>query len=142
MATVKSAKKSKKVESFVTKKRFYDDVNFPFGIDRSGEFTRAQAEYLTLYGHAYLELYNGSRKPANKEEKDFISAFHGKKQARTVHELTWKAYLTVCDKRSNRPIININASSKVLDDTDDEIIEDVELDEDDSDESDYDEEED
>jgi uncharacterized protein YifE (UPF0438 family) len=142
VATVKSAKKSK-AESFVTKKRFYDEINFPFGIDRSGEFTRTQAENLTQYGHAYLDLYSGSRKPVSKEEKDFVAVFHGKKQAKTVHETTWKAYLIVCDKRSNRPIININASSKVLDDSEDDIIDDVELDEDEeSDESDYEEEED
>ena len=77
-----------------------------------------------------------------KEEKDFVAVFHGKRQAKTVHEATWKAYLTVCDKRSNRPVININASSKVLGEADDDIIEDVDLDEDDSEETEFEEEED
>lgn len=143
--SAKSAKKPK-VDSFVTKKRFYDDVNFPFGIDRSGEFTRAQAETLTRYGHAYLELYKGSRKPATKEEKDFLAVFQGKRAAKTVHEITWKAYLIVCDKKSNRPIININANSKVIDDSEDDIVTDVVLvvddDDDSEDESEFDEEDD
>ena len=88
-----------KTESFVTCKMFYADEHFPYGISRSGEFNREQANLLEHYGEAYQALHSGQRSPINEEERDFVAGCKGEKEARTEHELAWTRF---CDKTKKR----------------------------------------
>ena len=58
-------------QSFVAKRRFFDDRNFPKGFTRSGRFTLAEGNLLEKHGAAMQELEDGQRQPVNDE----VSAF-------------------------------------------------------------------
>lgn len=85
--------------NFVTDGWFHDDENFPYGFDRSGEFTCRQVELLTRRGRAYQALAAGTRQPLSETEKQFVSFCQGAKALETEDELTWERYL----KAINRP---------------------------------------
>ncbi len=84
--------------SFFSNKRFFDDQHFPYGFDRSGEFTSLQAKLLTDHGRAYEGLSTGFMLPTTKEEEDFVAFVQGQRQAETAHEKTWKKYLDSCNR--------------------------------------------
>lgn len=79
--------------SFASNKRFFDDANFPYGFDRSGEFTSTQAQLLTEHGRAYLALAEGKKVPESEEEEAFIQCCNGSRKPQTLHEKTWLKYL-------------------------------------------------
>lgn len=54
------------------KKRFYDNTKFPRGFAKSGDFTLAEEEILTIYGDTMLGLETGELSPQNAEEKHFV----------------------------------------------------------------------
>jgi len=85
--------------SFVSHKKFYGEEHFPYGIARSGEFTRKQASLLEDHGTAYYELHHGLRTPSTVEEKAFLKVCTGEKAAQTPHELAWQRY---CEKTKPR----------------------------------------
>lgn len=80
------------IASFSSNRKFYDDARFPYGIDRSGEFTRQHANLLLNHGWAYLALAEGSRAPATPEEKAFVLVCHGEREAVTEHQVVWQLY--------------------------------------------------
>jgi uncharacterized protein YifE (UPF0438 family) len=96
----------KNIASFHSDSKFFDDANFPYGIDRCGEFSRACAELLIKHGWAYKALGEGLRAPANKEEKLFVEVCQGKRQPATDHEKAWLLY---CRKVS-LPKVNVKSS--------------------------------
>jgi hypothetical protein len=89
--------------SFKSDSKFYALEHFPFGIDRSGEFTRDQALLLEQHGYAYQALSSGERQPVTAEERDFVAVFNGEKPATTAHE---KAWLRFCNKIDRGPAIS------------------------------------
>ncbi|WP_394202666.1 DUF413 domain-containing protein [Shewanella waksmanii] len=74
---------------------FYDDANFPRGFNRCGEFTRVQAELLTLYGLNMQALAAGMLLAENEEEQHFINVVQGIEVANTLIEITWMKYLSL-----------------------------------------------
>lgn len=105
--------------SFDSNRKFYADDHFPYGISRSGEFTREYASLLTEHGWAYQTLAEGSRVPATPEEKAFVAVCRGKKAAETSHE---KAWMLFCSKISapkamiSSPLIGSKSESTFNDD--------------------------
>lgn len=87
-------------KSFQTTARFYDDANFPYGISRSGDFTRQQSGLLEQYGMALKALCEGQREAATEEEKRFVKVCKGQQQAETDIERTWITYLTAINRRN------------------------------------------
>lgn len=77
------------IHSFDSNRKFYGDGHFPYGIDRSGEFTREQANLLVEHGWAYQALAEGSRAPVTKEEEAFVAVCRGEQAPATVHEKVW-----------------------------------------------------
>ncbi len=71
---------------------FYGDEHFPYGIERSGEFTREQAKLLVQHGCAYQALAEGSRAPVTREEELFIAVCRGERPAQSVHEKAWQLF--------------------------------------------------
>lgn len=96
------------VTSFATNRKFYDDSNFPYGFDRSGEFTVKQAQLLTERGCAYHDLANGSRTPSTDEEKKFVEFTQGVRMAETDDERTWSRYITVLSKSQKYYGVGLN----------------------------------
>ena len=63
---------------FASRKRFYDDTNFPHGFARSGDFTREQADVLERFGVRLCELGEGAEAQSESERQ-----FSGGCQRRT-----------------------------------------------------------
>ena len=60
------------IHGFIQTERFYDDVHFPHGFSKSGDFTIADAELLSCIGQRLLMLEQGTAIPENKVEEQFI----------------------------------------------------------------------
>ncbi len=89
--------------SFSSRSKFYAEDQFPFGIERSGEFSVEQVTLLHNHGKAYQELHSGLREPVTKEEKEFLKSCRGEKQPGTAHEKVW---LKFCEKTQKRSVIS------------------------------------
>jgi len=79
-------------QSFVAKRRFFDDRNYPRGFTRSGRFTLAEGNLLEKHGVAMQELDQGVREPVNDEEQHFVLVCRGEAEANTSFEKTWLKY--------------------------------------------------
>src|SRR5690606_17364200 len=84
-------------QSFACQKKFFDDRNYPHGFQRSGDFTRTQAQLLESKGVAMKALHEGSRQPQTAEEEHFVAVCQGKESATTDIEKTW-----ALDRKSTR----------------------------------------
>ena len=87
------------MESFASDKKFFDARNYPQGFQRSGDFTRNQAQLLEAKGLALKALHEGVRAPQTDEEEQFIACCQGKNAPRTEIEKTWMAYLTALKRK-------------------------------------------
>ena len=79
-------------DSFRASKRFYDDVNFPKGFKRCGDFTSKEADLLEQHGQAMKSLAEGSQLPCNVDEDQFVQVAKGNLPATTLMELLWVKY--------------------------------------------------
>ncbi len=79
-------------QSFVAKRRFFDDRNFPKGFTRSGRFTLAEGNLLEKHGASMQELEEGIRQPVNEEEQRFLQVCKGEAEAISTFEKTWMKY--------------------------------------------------
>ena len=71
---------------------FWGEEFFPYGLSRSGEFTRKQVALLEAHGHAYEQLASGTRLPASAAESAFVSFCKGERDACSPHEKAWARY--------------------------------------------------
>ncbi|WP_373777798.1 DUF413 domain-containing protein [Glaesserella sp.] len=85
-------------ESFSVTRRFFDDKNYPRGFSRHGDYTIRESQTLEQFGQACLALESGSRKPVTAEEKHFVAAIKGEKEAETFLEKVWIKYRTLTSK--------------------------------------------
>lgn len=72
---------------------FYDDVHFPKGFSRSGEFSILESKILTDFGQTLKSLHYGVLMPDNDEEKRLIAVANGEQPAVSQIEKTWIKYL-------------------------------------------------
>ncbi|MBU1439114.1 MAG: DUF413 domain-containing protein [Gammaproteobacteria bacterium] len=79
-------------QSFVAKRRFFDDRNFPKGFTRSGRFTLAEGNLLEKHGAAMLELEEGTRQPETAEEQRFVLVCRAEAEAESSIEKVWVKY--------------------------------------------------
>ena len=80
--------------AFSSNRKFYGDDHFPYGLDRSGRFTRQQVDLLLDHGWAYKALAEGDQTPVTPEERAFVAVCQGEKDAKTDHEKVWQWYCT------------------------------------------------
>lgn len=78
---------------FKSSSRFYDDVNFPYGLDRAGIFTRTEVEILHGCGRTLKALYDGSQPPIGKDQERFVQVCSGQAEAESSVEKTWLKYI-------------------------------------------------
>jgi len=81
------------------KKRFFDNKKFPRGFAKSGDFTLAEEQILTLYGDTMLGLETGQIKPENAEEKHFIKVLENPLKAKSKIERVWLKYVQLARGR-------------------------------------------
>ncbi|QIW15460.1 hypothetical protein A4G20_03535 [Pasteurellaceae bacterium RH1A] len=81
-------------ESFSVTRRFFDDKNYPRGFSRHGDYTIRESQLLEQFGQACLALELGERKPATKEEKQFVAVVKGEAEAQSLLEKVWIKYRT------------------------------------------------
>lgn len=87
------------MESFASDKKFFDARNYPQGFQRSGDFTRNQAQLLEAKGLAMKALHEGAREPQTAEEKQFVAVCLGQATPSTDVEKTWVSYLNALKKK-------------------------------------------
>ncbi|MCG3721089.1 DUF413 domain-containing protein [Vibrio cincinnatiensis] len=103
------------------KKRFYDTKKFPRGFAKSGDFTLAEEELLTLYGETLLGLESGELQPENAEEQHFIAVLADPDSAETKIERVWMKYVRLARGRKRFHTLNGRNKPDAADDyTDDE----------------------
>ncbi|GLX82456.1 DUF413 domain-containing protein [Thalassotalea eurytherma] len=79
-------------ESFQSTRRFYDDKNYPRGINRSGDYSISEVKILEQHGVALQEIANGKRVAVTAEEQQFKAVCDGERSAETKIEKTWLKY--------------------------------------------------
>ena len=99
-----------KIQSFQTDRRYYADNYFPYGIARSGEFTRQQAQLIEQHGYAYIALLDGSRSPDTNEEKQFVKTFQDQISPNTDHERAWARFLEKTQQKQAPKISTISSA--------------------------------
>jgi len=80
------------LKSFQTNRKFYDDANYPRGLNRSGDFSIKEVALLEDYGIAFLELSSGKRAPETDAEVQFLEVCQGKVLPNTAEEKVWIKY--------------------------------------------------
>ncbi len=78
--------------NFASSKLFFDNKNFPRGINRAGIFSRKEAEILERHGHAMKELTDGLREPSSEVEQRFVKMAKGECPPETEFEKVWAKY--------------------------------------------------
>ncbi|MFT5298970.1 MAG: hypothetical protein ACI9YH_005022 [Colwellia sp.] len=80
------------IHGFIKENQFYDDVHFPRGFNKSGDFTLAESEILTNVGKRLLMLEQEVCLPKNEIEKQFIQMCREQSEGQTRIELLWQKY--------------------------------------------------
>ena len=108
------------------KRVFSDPKNYPYGFSRSGDFSINESKALSQYGSLIAALVDGELKPETDEDKGFIDAAFGQKEAETPAERAWVKY----QNRINRPKMGSiygHKKAEIADDDDDVITDDNEI---------------
>ena len=80
------------IHGFIQAERFYDDVHFPRGFSKSGDFTIADAELLSCVGKRLFMLEQGLTIPENQVEEKFTFLCKSEAEGETKIELLWQKY--------------------------------------------------
>ncbi|WP_394147581.1 DUF413 domain-containing protein [Shewanella atlantica] len=75
------------------RKCFIDNINFPRGFRKSGDFTLAESELLSLYGDTLLSLESGELEPFTSEERHFVEILRQPHKASSRLEQVWFKYV-------------------------------------------------
>ncbi|MDE1513861.1 MULTISPECIES: DUF413 domain-containing protein [Vibrio] len=103
------------------KKRFFDTKKFPRGFAKSGDFTLAEEEILSLYGNTMLGLESGELTPENDQEQHFIKVLENPDLAEHKLEKAWLKYTRLARGRKRFHTLNgRNKPDGTEDYTDDE----------------------
>jgi uncharacterized protein YifE (UPF0438 family) len=94
-------------QEFKSDKKFFDDLNFPYGIDRSGDFTRQQADILLNCGCTLQALEAGTLAPVTATQKEFVLMIEGQKAPESEIEKVWAKYKTVIGSKGR--ILGLNS---------------------------------
>ncbi|MFT2089694.1 DUF413 domain-containing protein [Paraglaciecola sp. 2405UD69-4] len=97
-------------------KTYLDPLNFKYGFRKSGDFSIAESEILSTYGHSLLALEMGEMFPETDAEQHFVKVVTGKCEAESKLEKTWNKYIRLSRTKRNFFTLYSSASkSKLLD---------------------------
>lgn len=80
------------IHGFIQEGPFYDDVHFPRGFNKSGDFTLSDSEILTNVGKRLRMLEQEVCLPENPIEKQFVQMCRDQSEGQTKIELLWQKY--------------------------------------------------
>ncbi|WP_394245609.1 DUF413 domain-containing protein [Vibrio astriarenae] len=100
------------------RKRFYDNIKFPRGFAKSGDFTLAEEELLIQFGDTMLALELGELTPDNSEEKHFMKVLANPLKAKSKLERTWLKYTQLARGRKRFHTLNGSRRGTVVDTSD------------------------
>ncbi|SJL84338.1 DUF413 domain-containing protein [Vibrio palustris] len=83
------------------KKHFYDNKKFSRGFAKSGDFTLAEENILTVYGETMLGLELGTLTAETQEEAQFINVLINPDLAKTKLEKVWIKYVRLARGRKS-----------------------------------------
>lgn len=98
------------IHGFIPAVKFYDDVHFPRGFSKSGDFTIAEAELLINIGKRLFVLEQGLCAPKNQVETQFIKMCKSNTEGQTKVELLWQKYQSLT---KNKPFHSLHGSIKI-----------------------------
>lgn len=99
--------------SFESEKPFNDFQHFARGIRRSGEFTIKESEMLEKCGTAMMEIYKGTRKPKDKDEKTFLKQLTGNEVITDHNAKVFKKYLQVIQPRHLHRLCSVGNDDEI-----------------------------
>lgn len=79
-------------QSFVSGRRFFDNIHFPRGFNRSGIFSVKEAEILTSTGVLIRQLAEGEVEPVDDAQVSMQKVVLGSKDPETTLEKLWSKY--------------------------------------------------
>lgn len=89
---------------------FRDVKAFPYGFRKSGDFSLAEADFLTQYGLSVIELEQGTRLPETEDEKHLLDVLAGQDLPKHVGERAWLKYIRL--SRHRRAFHTLNGARK------------------------------
>lgn len=87
-------------------RKFYDDVHFAGGIERSGFFTIPEARFLVDYGYTLNGLFTGELTPDNDAESAFVTSIKSNDDCTLYEVKLWRKYLKALYKITHRASAN------------------------------------
>ncbi|MFA7554349.1 MAG: DUF413 domain-containing protein [Spongiibacteraceae bacterium] len=87
------------IEGFQSLGIYYDDVNFPKGFSKSGEFTISESDLLHKYGSSLMALEKGTATASTDEELQFVAVCQGQREAESKLERLWLKYRSKCGSK-------------------------------------------
>jgi uncharacterized protein YifE (UPF0438 family) len=93
-------------------KQFIDRQHFPYGFRKSGDFSIAEADVLSIYGKTLADLESGQIAPDNEEEHHFIAVLKGEQQANSLFEKAWLKYIKLARNRKQFYTLHSSASNQ------------------------------
>ena len=106
-------------------KPFSDKQRFPYGFQKSGDFSIAEAFTLATYGETLISLENGTLNPESEEETRFVRVIQGLEFAESRVEKVWMKYIGLA--RQRRKFFTVHSSSERTSSSNDDYIDDEEL---------------
>ncbi|MFT5704821.1 MAG: hypothetical protein ACI8SK_000774 [Shewanella sp.] len=94
-------------------KSFIDNINFPRGFRKSGDFSVIESELLSLYGHTLFGLESGLLTPENIEEEHLVQVLSQPDKASTKIELVWIKYIKLTREPKRFHSLNSTHSYKL-----------------------------
>ena len=98
------------IHGFIQEGLFYDDVNFPRGFRKSGDFNISESELLTELGTRLTSLESGKGEPQNETEQAFVTMCKEQTPGNTRIEILWQKYKKMT---TYRPFHSLNGSAQV-----------------------------
>ncbi len=81
------------------RKPFFNRQLFPYGLDRSGDFTISESDLLAEYGDTLRALACEEMIPASEAETQFVAVARGEVAPSSQIELTWAKYQEICQRK-------------------------------------------
>jgi len=103
--------------NFFSAIKFYDDVNYPRGFSRSGDFSIKEAELLENSGYIIKKLVNKEMSPENEEQEHFLQVIAGNAEPLYLTERVYLKYLNLLEKKKSFvPSVRRATQSTYIDD--------------------------
>lgn len=84
---------------FISTREYFDDLNFPYGFRKSGDFIIPEANMLSAIGLRLSQLDRQQVEPENETEQQFLKVCQGLKEASTPAERLWLKYKSLVSHR-------------------------------------------